>query len=408
MNDSKNSHDNHPRGPDSEGFPLRHGAFCAPFHYVDESPTIGLRRDLELAQWLDQLGFDEVWFGEHHSGGFETISSPELMIAAAAEMTKRIRLGTGVVSLSYHNPLMVANRIMQLDHMTMGRLMFGVGPGLLPTDAAMMGIDGKRQREMMGESLDAIIRLFKGEEVTAQTSWFTLNKAKVHLLPYSHPYPELAVASAVTPSGAMIAGKYGLGMLCLAATATEGFGSLGANWEIANAMAAEQGLQMDPSRLRLAGPMHIAETRDQARQNVKFGLEKWVTYFDRATANGLANMRVAGKDLVDAMVESGRAVIGTPADAIAQIERLQAKQGKFGVFLHLANDWADWEQTKKSYELYARFVMPHFAGTNRHRQSSYNYWMEQSTQLKAARQPGVDAAFAKWEDKKKQLAEREP
>jgi limonene 1,2-monooxygenase len=408
MNDSTIPDDDPSKGLNSRSFPLRHGAFCAPFHYVDESPTIGLRRDLELAQWLDQLGFDEVWFGEHHSGGFETISSPELMIAAAAEMTKRIRLGTGVVSLSYHNPLMVANRIMQLDHMTLGRLMFGVGPGLLPTDASMMGIDGKRQRDMMAESLDVLIKLFAGEEVTATTQWFTLNKAKVHLLPYSYPYPEIAVASSVTPSGAMLAGKHGFGMLCLAATAGEGFGALDANWAIANTIAAERGLKMDPSRLRLAGPMHIAESRDQARQNVKFGLEKWVNYFDRATANGLANMRVAGRDLVDAIVESGRAVIGTPADAIAQIERLQAKQGNFGVFLHLANDWADWEQTKKSYELYARFVMPHFARVNRHRQSSYNYWMEQSTQLKAVRQPGIDAAYAKWEDKKQQLAERKP
>jgi limonene 1,2-monooxygenase len=115
--------------------PLQHGIFMAPYHDVDESPTIALRRDLELVGRLDGLGFKEAWFGEHHSTGWEVIGSPELMIAAAAEHTKQIRLGTGVVSLPFHNPLMVANRIIQLDHMTMGRVMFGVGPGLLPTDA---------------------------------------------------------------------------------------------------------------------------------------------------------------------------------------------------------------------------------------------------------------------------------
>ena len=94
-----------------------------------------LHRDLELVEWLDQLGYDEAWIGEHHSAGFEIIASPELFIAAAAERTKHIRLGTGVISLPYHNPLMVADRIMQLDHKTRGRVMFGVGPGLLPSDA---------------------------------------------------------------------------------------------------------------------------------------------------------------------------------------------------------------------------------------------------------------------------------
>ncbi len=121
-------------------FRMRHGIFMAPYHALEENPTICLRRDLELVQFLDQLGFDEAWFGEHHSSGFETISSPELMIAAAAEMTKRIRLGTGVITLPYHNPLMVAERITQLDHMTMGRAMFGFGPGLLAGDAHMLDI----------------------------------------------------------------------------------------------------------------------------------------------------------------------------------------------------------------------------------------------------------------------------
>src|SRR6202050_2252685 len=181
--------------------PLRHGVFLAPFHSVRENPTLALERDLQLCQWLDELGFDEAWIGEHHSAGMETIDSPELFIAAAAERTKHIRFGTGVVSLPYHHPLNVANRIIQLDHMTMGRIMFGAGPGLLATDATMLGVNIKAQRDMMVESLEVILRLFKGEEVTVKTSWFTLDRAKVHILPYSHPHPEVVVASAITPSG---------------------------------------------------------------------------------------------------------------------------------------------------------------------------------------------------------------
>ena len=96
------------------------GTFMAPFHRVGENPTLALERDLELIEWLDALGFDEAWIGEHHSGGWETIASPEVFIAAAAGRTRYIRLGTGVVSLPYHSPYMVANRMVLLDHLTRG------------------------------------------------------------------------------------------------------------------------------------------------------------------------------------------------------------------------------------------------------------------------------------------------
>ena len=122
---------------------MRFGIFIAPFHPLGENPHLALRRDLELVEWLDQLGYDEAWIGEHHSAGYEIIASPELFIAAAAERTRHIRLGTGVSSLPYHHPLMLADRIIQLDHMTRGRVMFGVGPGALPSRRVH---DGHRRR----------------------------------------------------------------------------------------------------------------------------------------------------------------------------------------------------------------------------------------------------------------------
>ncbi len=212
---------------------LRSGIFLAPFHPTDEDPTLAIRRDLELVEWLDRLGYEEAWIGEHHSAGFEIISSPELFIAAAAERTKRIRLGTGVVSLPYHNPLMTANRIIQLDHMTMGRVMFGAGPGLLTSDAMMLGIDPMQQRDRMMQALAVILRLFRGESVTETTDWYTLKEAKLHLLPYTRPYPEVCVASTVTPSGGRAAGTHDLGMLCVAATQPDGFDALAVNWNTA-------------------------------------------------------------------------------------------------------------------------------------------------------------------------------
>src|SRR5689334_25264439 len=174
---------------------VRNGIFLAPFHPLDEDPTEAIHRDLELIVHLDQLGYEEAWIGEHHSAGFEIISSPELFIAAAAERTKRIKLGTGVVSLPYHHPLTVANRIIPLLHMPPGRVMFGAGPGLLPSDAFMLGIPVAKQRERMAEALDVILRLFAGETVTEKTEWYELREARAHLLPYTRPRPEVCVAS---------------------------------------------------------------------------------------------------------------------------------------------------------------------------------------------------------------------
>jgi limonene 1,2-monooxygenase len=379
--------------------PLQHGLFIAPYHDVNESPTIALRRDLEIVEHVDRLGFKEAWFGEHHSTGWEVIGSPDLMIAAAAENTKQIRLGTGVVSLPFHNPLMVANRIIQLDHMTMGRVMFGVGPGLLPTDAAMLGVDLKTQRDMMVEALEVILPLLRGEEVTHQGSWFTLNKARVHLLPYTQPHPEVAVASAITPSGGMLAGRLGLGMLCVAATETAGFDVLGENWKVANEVAAEHGHTMDPRRLRLVAPMHIADTREKARADVTQGLQRWCEYFDRVAPKGMGGLLDHG-DPVDLLIGAGRAVIGTPDDAIAMIEKLHRQQGDFGVMLLQAHNWAEWEETKRSYELYARFVMPHFSGVNRIRADSFDRLRKDFGEMADERQKGVDRAFAQWDEHK--------
>ena len=128
---------------------MRFGIFAAPFHPHDQNPTLHYQSDLELIVRLDELGYDEAWIGEHHSGGWEMVGSPELLCAVAAERTKHIDLCTGVVSLPYHHPFMVADRIVQLDHLTRGRIKFGVGPGALANDAHMMGIDHMKMRGMM-------------------------------------------------------------------------------------------------------------------------------------------------------------------------------------------------------------------------------------------------------------------
>ena len=344
-------------------WPLKFGIFLAPFHPVGQNPTLALERDLELIQRLDALGYDEAWIGEHHSAGYEIIASPELFMAVAAERTRNIKLGTGVSSLPYHHPLILADRMVLLDHLTRGRIMFGVGPGALPSDAFMMGIDTNRQREMMEESLEAIVALLTSDEpVNISTDWFTLRNARLQLRPYTHPHFEIAVAAQVSPSGPRLAGKMGFNLLSIGATTQGGFDVLGSHWSVMEERAAEFGTVADRRGWRLVGPMHIAETEEQARQDVEFGLAEWMDYFRRVAALPLAPEADDTHSMVESMNNSGMSVIGTPEQAIAQIQRLIDQSGGFGTFLFMAHEWANREATLASYELFAREVMPHFQG----------------------------------------------
>jgi limonene 1,2-monooxygenase len=253
----------------------------------------------------------------------------------------------------------------------------------------------------MAEGIDVILRLFRDETVTERTDWYTLVNARLHLPPYTKPHPDMAVVSAVTPSGGRLAGKYDLSMICVAATNPFGYDALASNWQIACDIAAEHGRSMDPARLRLVGPMHIAETREKAFANARFGFERYLNYLNN---NQRRFVLPAGEDPLEWFVENKYGVVGTPDDAIALIERLQAKQGEFGVFLQQAHNWADWEETKRSYELYARYVMPHFSRDNRPRADSYDWCTEHRDELSEKRTAAARAMFDKHEAEQRAAA----
>ncbi len=341
---------------------MRFGIFLAPFHPTGQNPTLAIERDLELVVRLDELGYDEAWIGEHHSAGYEIIASPEVFIATAAERTRRIKLGTGVSSLPYHHPLMLADRMVLLDHLTRGRSMLGVGPGQLTSDAHMLGIPPDRQRPRMQEALDAIVALLRGETVTEQTDWYTLRDARLQLAPYTQPCFDIAVAATFSPTGALAAGRHGLGLLSIAATTRQGMDLLGHHWGIWEETALDHGHVADRSKWRLVGPMHIAETREQARKDVEHGIVEFSHYFQHVLPAG----PVAGdtvEEILAANDESQFAIIGTPDDAIARIDELvEASNGGFGAFMFFGHEWADREATLRSYELFAQYVMPKFQG----------------------------------------------
>ena len=345
---------------------MKFGIFLGPFHRVGENPTLALERDMELIQWLDKLGYDEAWIGEHHSAGWETISSPELFIAAVAERTRRINLGTGVISLPYHHPFMVANRMVQLDHMTRGRAMFGVGPGALPTDAYMMGIDPTTQREKMDEALGVILRLFTEiEPITYKSDWFELNEALLQLRPYQRPHMPIAVASIQSPSVVQLAGKHGASVLTITVPRDPladraDFGKL---WDIAEESAEQHGQVVKREDWRLVVPVHLAETRKEAREETREGAAGFLRDYSEGT-NGRKPVFDGPRDqVVDWMSDNGFWIVGTPDDCIEGINNLAQESGGFGGFLVQTVDWAPRDSILRSYELLARYVMPQFQGS---------------------------------------------
>ena len=308
---------------------MRFGIFLAPFHRLGENPTLAMGRDMELIEWMDFLGYDEVWVGEHHSAGWEIIASPEIFIAAVAERTKHIRLGSGVTSLPYHHPFLVAQRFVQLDHMTRGRTMLGCGPGALVSDAYMMGIEPVQTRPRMDEALDAIMELLKCEEpVTLKTDWFELREARLHLKPYTDPHFEIAVASVMTPSGVVAAGRHGLGVLSLGAGLPGGPDALAQQWKIAEDTAAKHGKTMDRSQWKLVVNVHVAEDDEEALRQVKKGeRHETITYFEET----LSRPPGRSDDPLTDGVKMGTTLVGSPDLVIRGIKKLwDLSGGGFG------------------------------------------------------------------------------
>jgi limonene 1,2-monooxygenase len=343
---------------------LKFGGFVAPHHPIGENPTLQMQRDLELATHLDKLGYDEFWCGEHHSTGWEVIASPELFLAAAAERTHRIALGTGVVSLPYHHPFNVAQRMVQLDHMSRGRVIFGSGPGALPSDAYTLGIDPMVQRDRQDEAIGVIRKLLRGDErFDHESEWFTLKDARLQLLPLQEDLP-FAVASMISPSGMTLAGKHGTGVLSIGSMSTAGLQALPNQWAFAEDAAAKYGNTVNRKDWRIVMSWHIAETREQAKAEAKDGLYRWHNEYTVGTLMRPGAEPYSSPDAAveEAGVEGGAAVIGTPDDLVKALRDMLALTGGFGTVIGFAHDWANREATLRSWDMVARYVIPEING----------------------------------------------
>src|SRR5437867_6993864 len=343
---------------------LGFGAFLAPHHPIGEHPMLQFRRDLDLVEHLDKLGYDEFWCGEHHSTGWEMIASPEMFLAAAGERTKRIKLATGVVSLPYHHPFNVAQRIVQLDYMTGGRVIFGSGPGALASDAHTLAIDPMLLRDRQDEAIGIIRRLFRGERLTVKSDWFTLQDAALQLLPLQEDMP-FAAASQISPSGMTLAGKHGIGAISVGSLSEEGLNALPTQWGFAEAAAAQHGQVVDRKNWRVLMSWHIAETREGARAEARDGLLKHHNEYITETLQrpGARHFKNADEAVEKAAFAPGAvATIGTPDDLVARLKSLLEIAGGFGTVVGFVPDWANPENTRRSWDMVARYVVPEING----------------------------------------------
>ena len=354
---------------------LGFGAFLAPHHPVKEHPMLQFRRDIDLVAHLDKLGYDEFWCGEHHSSGWEMIASPEMFLAAAAERTARIKLATGVVSLPYHHPFTVAQRMVQLDWMSGGRAIFGSGPGALASDAHALGIDPMLLRDRQDEAIGIIRRLMRGERVTYKGEWFQLNEAALQLLPLQEDMP-FAVASQISPSGMTLAGKHGIGIISIGSLSSEGLNALPTQWGFAEDAAKKHGTVVDRKNWRVLLSWHIAETREEARRQARDGLFHHHNEYVHGTLQ-----RPGGKPFKDpdqavdltAFGAGAVATIGTPDDLVARIKAVLAISGGFGTVVGFVHDWASPENTFRSWDMVARYVVPEINGYLRELRQSRDF-----------------------------------
>ena len=359
----------------------RFGIFMPPFHApATQNATTSLQRDIETIQLLDDLGYDEAWVGEHHSGGTEIIAEPIQFISHVGALTKHIKLGPGVVSVPYHNPLWIADRIILADHLLRGRAMLGFGPGSLPTDATMIGLQPKELRPALDHDVGVVLDLIRGKVVNVKTDRYNLVDAQCQLAPYSDF--DITVAASTSPAGSMLAGRHGLGLLSLGALMREDMNLMRHHWDRVEAEAKKHDQTVSQENWRLVGFMHLAETKKQAIEDVRYGLPHFVRYTQDVLA--LPTLRVTGKtfeEQLDWFTEGGVAVIGTPDEAVAHLKNLQEQSGGFGCFLMVANDFTNWDATKRHYELFARYVMPAFQPSQARLLASENYAVSRHSEL---------------------------
>ncbi len=345
---------------------MKFSIFMMPIHHPRENPALAFQRDISLIHLADQLGFDECYIGEHHSGGWETMPAPEMALAMAAANAKRVRLGTSVFSAPFHHPFYLAERLCFLDHLTEGRAILGVGPCSLVTDKILFNFDNEDLYPMLHEAIDVIVRLLEADEpISHDGQYWQFKDLRLQLGSYQTPRLPLAMPSAATPKNLELIGRHDMIWLCPAGKNARGTGGLVDRWKLVVKGAEDAGRTPSRDNWRMITNVHLADTREQAWDDVREGIMRETEYF---CAIGLRGHYQQHPDqpfedfTPESIVDRRDWVVGTPDDAIAWIEGKQLETGGIGGVMITSHEWTRIDKIRHSMELFARYVMPHFRG----------------------------------------------
>ena len=300
---------------------LRFGIFMPPFNSPStQNPTTSLQRNMETIQLIDRLGYDEAWIGEHHSAGTESSPTRSSSSPTSARSARHIKLGTGVVSLPYHNPLWVADRAMLARPPDPRAAHARRRPGLASHRRRDDRAGAAGLRRALEEDLEVpAAPAARRRRVIAQDRPVQLSRPATQLGPVPTRLRHRGRGHRLAYRSERLAGKNGSSLLSLGATTREGFDALALHWDVMEAEAAKSGRPTDRDRWRLVGPMHIAETQEQAIEDVRYGFDVFGRLHPE-DARARRTFRAAGDTFEERVAwinETGLGVIGTPDMAIA-------------------------------------------------------------------------------------------
>jgi alkanesulfonate monooxygenase SsuD/methylene tetrahydromethanopterin reductase-like flavin-dependent oxidoreductase (luciferase family) len=347
--------------------------FVMPVHDRAKPLVQCVDEDLELAVQCDRLGFDEFWVGEHHTSALENIVMPEIFIAKAVAMTERLRFGPAPVCLQYHHPVHVANRLAFLDHLSHGRLNVCFGPGAIPTDMEVYGVNPQEMAARVGESVDMILKIWTSDPPYDIPGHFWNVSLKRNLdpemglgalhKPLQKPYPPIAVPS-ISPKSAGIekAAARGFSLFSHHMISAE---VLAQQWATYRAAAQQAGRRAAPADWRVARNVFVADTTAEARRLARTNsLGRCIQYILDLTQRGPGvGMWKRNADQSDADCNLDYfldevLIVGDPPEVARQLRALRDRVGDFGTLVLVAHDWDDRERWLHSLELFTREVAP--------------------------------------------------
>jgi len=356
---------------------MEFGYFAMPSHPPERGLKAGHDWDLQTLRWLDELGYTEAWIGEHYTAPWEPHPSPDLLIAQALTQTKRLRIGPGGFLLPYHHPAELAARVAMLDHLSEGRLNFGVAASGLPTDWAMFNVDGTAgvNREMTREALDIILRLWSDEPAFDYKGRFwqvakpepMFGFLKPHIYPLQKPHPPIGVAGFSKQSDTLkLAGEKGF--LPLSLNLNPAY--VASHWEAVEIGAARTGRTPKRTDWRLVREVFVADTDEEAWRLSAGGMmgRMMREYFLQLLGNfGFLEYlkhdpNVPDSDVTPEYCAKHNWLVGSPATVAEKLERIYHEAGGFGGLLVFGFDYADNPQAwYHSLKLLAEEVGPRVA-----------------------------------------------